>query len=279
MTRRAIAAVAGVALFATLFAPWFEVTQGWIVFDGGARTIDGSSSTLTAWEAFWALDVLLAVLALAMLTPLARLAAPLALGIVASVVVAGEHPAAGAWLALAVAAVGVGATWRFGIPRRLGRLRRAEPFAGLGGLFLLVALFLDWYGIEPSPDLSGEAFAQLERIPGATLSIWEAHELLPVALLIAAALAIAVPVVSLIASGPARAIGAAALASAVGWIGIALVLYALVSAPEDWPDLRAGAWLALAGAVLAWVGSWLSMRDETTPGAAAPDVPRRPAPA
>ena len=34
-----------------------------------------------------------------------------------------------------------------------------------------------------------------------------------------------------------------------------------------------GAWLALAGAVIAWVGSWLTLRDESTPGAVAPDIP------
>ena len=44
-------------------------------------------------------------------------------------------------------------------------------------------------------------------------------------------------------------------------------------------DLRYGAWLALAGAVIAWVGSWLSMRDDSTPGAVAPDIPQRPLPA
>jgi len=49
--------------------------------------------------------------------------------------------------------------------------------------------------------------------------------------------------------------------------------------PPDGLDLRYGAWLALAGALLAWVGSWLSMRDESTPGAVAPEIPRRPAPA
>ena len=94
-----------------------------------------------------------------------------------------------------------------------------------------------------------------------------------------AAFAIAVPLLTLLSPGPARSIAAAVLASAVGWIAIALVLYGTVATPADWPGLRPGVWLALAGAVLAWVGSWLSLRDDTTPGAVAPDLPRRPAPA
>jgi hypothetical protein len=99
------------------------------------------------------------------------------------------------------------------------------------------------------------------------------------ALAAAAAFAIAVPLLTLLSPGPARSIAAAVLASAVGWVAIALVLYGTVAAPEDWPGLRPGVWVALAGAVLAWVGSWLSLRDDTTPGAVATDLPRRPAPA
>jgi hypothetical protein len=93
-----------------------------------------------------------------------------------------------------------------------------------------------------------------------------------------ALLAVAVPVTSLLASGPARPIGVAVVASAAGPIALGAVVYALLARPEEWPDLRYGVWIALAGAVLAWVGSWLSLRDESTPGATPPDVPRRPAP-
>ena len=55
------------------------------------------------------------------------------------------------------------------------------------------------------------------------------------------------------------------LASAFGWI--AIILAAL-----------SGDWLAIAGAIIAWVGSWLSLRDESTPGAKPPDLERLPAP-
>ena len=29
-------------------------------------------------------------------------------------------------------------------------MRRAEPLAGLGGILLLVSLFLPWYGVTPT---------------------------------------------------------------------------------------------------------------------------------
>jgi hypothetical protein len=60
--------------------------------------------------------------------------------------------------------------------------------------------------------------------------------------------------------------------------GLVLLVAIEVVFPPDDRSLRFGAWLALTGAVIAWVGSWLSLRDESTPGAVAPDVPRRPAP-
>src|SRR3954466_2091001 len=108
-------------------------------------------------------------------------------------------------------------------------MRRAEPIAGLGGLALLVSAFLT------------SGVLHLLLIPFALL-------------------ALAVPIVTLTTSGPAKSIGTAVLASAFGWIAIVLALIA-----TDWP--------AVAAAVVAWVGSWLSLRDESTPGAVAPEIP------
>jgi hypothetical protein len=137
-------------------------------------------------------------------------------------------------------------------------MRRAEPVAGLGGLLLLVALFLPWYGPD---DVTG----------------WQALTVIDVLLALLALLAIAVPAVSVATRGPAKAVGIQVIASAVGWLAVLLVAIRLVF-PPDALSLRYGAWLALAGAVIAWVGSWMSLRDESTPGAVPPDVPRRPAP-
>ena len=146
-------------------------------------------------------------------------------------------------------------------------MRRAELLAGLGGLLLLVSLFLPWYG------------PQDRSLPVADdYTAWQALAVIDVLVAILAVPAILVPVLSLATRGPAKAIAIAVIASATGWLAILLVAVRLVF-PPDGLDLRYGAWLALAGALLAWVGSWLSMRDESTPGAVAPEIPRRPAPA
>jgi hypothetical protein len=137
-------------------------------------------------------------------------------------------------------------------------MRRAEPVAGLGGLLLLVALFLPWYG------------------PGSATG-WQALTVIDVLLALVALLAVAVPVISATTRGPAKPVAIEVIASAIGWLAVLLVAIRLVFPPDDL-SLRYGAWLALAGALIAWIGSWMSLRDESTPGAVPPDVPRRPAP-
>jgi hypothetical protein len=152
-------------------------------------------------------------------------------------------------------------------------MRRAEPFAGLGGALLLVALFLTWYGGDALPPVSGD----LQPYGPPDQTAWQAFTMTDVLLAILAVPAILVPVLSVATRGPAKAIAIAVIASATGWLAIVLVAFRLVLEPEGMRPLS-GAWLALAGALLAWVGSWLSLRDESTPGAVAPDIPRRPVP-
>ena len=141
-------------------------------------------------------------------------------------------------------------------------MRRAEPIAALGGLLLVVSLFLPWYVSARGQDVSG----------------FDALSVLDMLLVLLAMLALLVPISSLASDGPTKPVSVAVLGSAFGWIAILLVAFRIVDAPVDGYEVRYGAWLALAGAVIAWVGSWLSLSDESTPGAAAPDVPVRPAP-
>jgi len=155
-------------------------------------------------------------------------------------------------------------------------MRRAEPVAGLGGVLLLVSLFLPWYGLPKSPFDDGPL---LSTYSGDTvLSAVQVFSVIDILLAAIAVVAIAVPIVSLTASGPAKPIATQVIASVLGGFGVLLVLFRLVDAPYDGFELRYGAWLGLAGALIAWVGSWLSLRDESAPGVPLPDVPRRPAP-
>ncbi len=86
------------------------------------------------------------------------------------------------------------------------------------------------------------------------------------------------PFVSVLSSGPAKPIAIEVIASVFCGFAVLLVVFRLINSPIDGYELRYGAWLGLAGALIAWVGSWMSMRDESAPGVPLPDVPRRPAP-
>ena len=142
-------------------------------------------------------------------------------------------------------------------------MRRAEPIAALGGLLLVVSLFLPWYASARGRDVSG--FDRAVRASTCCSCCWPCSRCW-------------CPISSLASDGPTKPVSVAVLGSAFGWIAILLVVFRIVDVPVDGYEVRYGAWMALAGAIIAWVGSWLSLSDESTPGAAAPDVPVRPAP-
>jgi uncharacterized membrane protein len=150
-------------------------------------------------------------------------------------------------------------------------MRKAEPIAGFGGMLLFVSLFLQWYDASLQlPDSTARG--------GARLTGWEAFAVIDVLLALIALLALAIPAVSAVARGPAAPIAIEVIASVLTAIGVLIVAFRLLFPPGDELSLDVGAWVGLAGALIAFAGSWLSMADESTPGAVAPDVPRRPAP-
>jgi len=123
-------------------------------------------------------------------------------------------------------------------------MRKGEPIAGLGGVALLVAALLHW----------GEDMGAVQAV----------------VLIAFALLFLAVPIVTVATSGPAKSVGTAVLASAFGWVPLLITALELLFGD--------GGWVAPLAALVGWVGAWLSLRDESTPGATAPDVARRPAP-
>src|SRR3954470_14957386 len=104
-------------------------------------------------------------------------------------------------------------------------MRRAEPLAGLGGILLLVSLFLPWYGVDSN---LADHNALVTAYGVMDLTGWQALSIIDVLLAILAVLAILVPVLSVATRGPAKAIGIAVIASAIGWLAILLVAFRLV---------------------------------------------------
>jgi hypothetical protein len=167
----------------------------------------------------------------------------------------------------------------------MSRLRPADVLAGVGGIVLLGSLWLKWYAFDahalvPRNDFSSDGVLNLLNTFSPDLTAWEAFSVTDVLLALFALLAIGVPLTSALARGPAKPVAFTVLGSVGGVLAVLLVLYRLLDQPGSnaLVAVKAGAWIGLAGAVLTLLGSWLAMADDRTPGAAPPQVPRRPAP-
>jgi hypothetical protein len=161
--------------------------------------------------------------------------------------------------------------------------RPADVLAGIGGVVLLGSLWLKWYGFAAGaligPGGKPVLFGANDRaVPDITA--WQAFSVTDILLALFAALAIGVPVSSILARTTAKPVAFTVLSSIGGFLAVLLVLFRIVDQPgsNEIVAVKAGAWIGLAGAVLTFVGSWLAMADDSSPGAAPPQVPIRPAP-
>jgi hypothetical protein len=128
------------------------------------------------------------------------------------------------------------------LPRRIDA---GELVAALGGLLVIVALFLDWFGLGAG---DGQTF-------GAAATGWEAFEALDLVLAGLALVALAVAASTFGAGWPLSP-------RALVWVGALLTIIVAIQLAEPPPvarglDLEAGAWLALAGSLLVLVGGIL----------------------
>jgi hypothetical protein len=154
------------------------------------------------------------------------------------------------------------------------KLRPADVAAGAAGVAVLVVLFLPWYCVHGVPAIAGATgYAPLRSPSG-----WQAFSVVDILLAVAAALAIAIVVVTATASGPARPVACAVIATVASAIAVLLVIWRLLDPPQGFYTRHYGVWLGLAATLLMLAGSFAALRDEHTPGAVPPDVPRRPAP-
>ena len=158
----------------------------------------------------------------------------------------------------------------------ISRVRPADWPAGIGGLILFASLWLHWYGIDPHA--FGGIIAGQGNVPDVTA--WQAFSELDVILALLAIPAIGVPISAALSKGPAVPVAFTVIATTASFLAVLLVLIRLVNQPgsNELVAVKYGAWVGLAGALLALVGSWLAMADEHTPGAVPPQLTVRPAP-
>jgi hypothetical protein len=156
------------------------------------------------------------------------------------------------------------------------RLRPADAVAGAAGLALLISLFLPWYEIDPA-GLRGTTSA-VRAFGDVSPTAWQAFTVADILLALAALVAIALPVVTAVASGPAKPVTFTVLTTLAGLPATLLAAWRLIDSPAGGLTPRYGAWIGLAAALAMLLGGWWSMKDERSPGVALPQIPRHPAP-
>ena len=125
------------------------------------------------------------------------------------------------------------------------RLRLGELLALAGAICVIVSLFLPWY----------------ENAAG-KLSAWDTFGGTLVLLIAAAAAALGLVISTMTERSTALPVASAVWSTLFGIIAVVAAIARVLERPEHATSLCAGAWVALAGAVLMLVGSWQSMRDE-----------------
>ena len=144
----------------------------------------------------------------------------------------------------------------------LRRLRAGEWIAALGGVALLVALFLPWYDEGAASPTGWESFAVLDVI----------FALVGVA-------AVLLLVVTAQQRSPALPIAMASLLALGGMVVLVLAVIRVVDLPSDASARDVGVWLALAASVAISAGGPLAMRDERlSTGGRHVDLTGRPTP-
>jgi len=130
------------------------------------------------------------------------------------------------------------------------KIRAGDVVAGVGGVALLVVMFLPWYG-----GVDGDQTA------------WQAFSVVLVFLVVTALLGFALLVTTVFERTPALPVAAQVWGSAIGALTTLIVLYRIANQPGDNAavTVRYGAWVGLACVLAVTAGAWASMRRDVRP--------------
>lgn len=144
------------------------------------------------------------------------------------------------------------------------RLRPADWLTGLAGLVLLLSLWAPWYELSDG-----------------TLTAWESFALVDLWLVLLVLLALATPLITAARDSPSVPVAVDVVTVSIGAIAVVLVLWRLLSLPQDAVTTGRGwgVWLAAAATLATFAGALWALRDESGPHLRpAPEPQRMPAP-
>ena len=158
----------------------------------------------------------------------------------------------------------------------LGRVRVGEWIAGASALALLVFMFLAWYGADPKRAGDAPVTGKAEQ------TAWEAFAVLDIVLALAAAMAIALVVVTATQRTPAIPIAFVSLTALIALVATVWLAIRVAAPPgPEGTNLETtrepALWLGLLASLGITAGAFAGMRDES-PGLRMPapsDAPER----
>jgi hypothetical protein len=139
-------------------------------------------------------------------------------------------------------------------------LRLGEWVGALGGLGLLVALFLQWYS-QGDPKGYGDTTG------------WQAFSVTDLVLAATAIVALSVGLCVLFRISVSYPVAGSSVATGLGAVAVVLIVIKLINPPSVDPffasDPEIGAWLGLGSAVAITIGGYLGMQPLKAPKASA----------
>jgi hypothetical protein len=157
----------------------------------------------------------------------------------------------------------------------LSRLRQGDLIAGVGGVALLVVMFLDWYA-GGSATFQGQAM----KI-SLGFNAWQAFSITDLILALTAVSGIGLAVITASRRSPALPVAASVITSTLGALATLLVFYRILNqpGPNEFVEVKLGAFLGFLSVLAIAVGGYLAIRDEQWEGAPVPtDVRPTPPP-
>jgi hypothetical protein len=133
-------------------------------------------------------------------------------------------------------------------------LRLGELVGAIGGLGLLVSLFLTWYTIDYTWPTTG----------------WGAFNITDIILAAAAVVGMSVAACVLLGISVSYPVAGSSVAAGLGAIAVILIVIRLIDPPgSGHVDVEIGAWLGLACATAITIGGYMGMQPLKVPKASA----------
>jgi hypothetical protein len=143
------------------------------------------------------------------------------------------------------------------------KVRGGDVLAGIGGLALLVLMFVPWYHFLPGPYEGSRFVADNDTAQSA----WEAFSVLLVPLVLTALLGMTLFATTLFERTSAFPVAAQVFCAAIGSLTVVFVFLRVIDPPG--PNFAASvqwaAWAGLVSTLAIAAGAWRSMRTEIRP--------------